>query len=80
MFSPYQINPFNFNPLRDVLMKSVDFETLLLCKCTNLFISATNVRTGNVWMFRNPEVIPDLVLASACLPYLFQAVEIEGEY
>ncbi len=80
MFSPYELNPFNFNPLRDVLLKSVDFEKLLLCKCTNLFISATNVRTGNVRVFRNPEVIPDVVLASACLPYLFQAVEIEGEY
>jgi NTE family protein len=45
-FSPYQFNPFNFNPLRDVLARSVDFEKLNACKCTNIFISATNVRTG----------------------------------
>lgn len=78
VLSPYQFNPFNINPLRDVLNRSVDFEQLALCKCTRLFISATNVRTGRVRVFTNQEVTLDVVLASACLPYLFQAVEIEG--
>ncbi|MGH8658436.1 MAG: patatin-like phospholipase family protein [Gammaproteobacteria bacterium] len=80
LFSPYQFNPFNFNPLRHVLSESVDFEKLVMCKCTNLFISATNARTGRVRVFRNEEITLDVVLASACLPFLFQAVEIDGEH
>lgn len=79
-FSPYQLNPFDFNPLRDVLAASVDFEKLVLCKCTNLFISATNVRTGKARVFINEEMSLDVVMASACLPYLFKAIEIGGEY
>lgn len=79
IWSPYQYNPFNFNPLRSILQKSVDFERLTQCQCTNLFISATNVRSGKVKVFRNHEMSLDVVLASACLPYLFQAVEIGGE-
>jgi NTE family protein len=80
MLSPYQFNPFNFNPLREVLARSVDFERLVACRCTNLFISATNVRTGRVRVFTNPEMSLDVVLASACLPFLFQAVQIGGDY
>ena len=81
--SPYQFNPLNLNPLRDVLSRVVDFERLH--EGTNgappikLFVSATNVRTGKVAVFRNEEVTADHVLASACLPQLFQAVEIGGE-
>ncbi len=80
VLSPYQFNPFNFNPLREVLSRSVDFERLTACQCTNLFISATNVRTGRVRVFTNQEMSLDVVLASACLPFLFQAVEIQGAY
>jgi len=80
MFSPYQLNPFDINPLRDVLTASVDFEKLVMCQCTNLFISATNVRTGKVRVFKNEEMSLDVVMASACLPYLFKAVEIGGEH
>ncbi len=80
MFSPYQFNPFNFNPLREVLTRSVDFERLNACKCTNIFISTTNVRTGKVRVFRNEEITLDVVMASACLPYLFQSIEIGGEH
>jgi NTE family protein len=79
-FSPYQFNPFGFNPLRDVLAKSVDFERLLQCQCVKLFICATNVRTGQPRIFRNQEVTLDAVLASACLPFLFQAVRIGDEH
>jgi NTE family protein len=79
-FSPYQFNPFNFNPLRDVLAKNVDIEAVNACNCVELFICATNVRTGQPRIFRNREVTLEAVLASACLPFLFQAVEIDGEH
>ncbi|NBU59956.1 MAG: patatin-like phospholipase family protein [Betaproteobacteria bacterium] len=78
--SPYQINPQNFNPLKDVLESVVDFEELEQHSKTKLFITATNVRTGKARVFDAPEVTAQVCLASACLPYLFQAVEIEGEH
>ena len=79
-FSPYQFNPLGFNPLREVLEKSVDFEAVHACDCVELFICATNVRTGQPRIFRNREVTLDAVMASACLPTLFQAVEVGGEH
>lgn len=81
LFSPYQLNPLNLNPLRDALVRVVDFEHLRQCPITSrLFLSATNVRTGKIKVFENAELSPDAVLASACLPYLFQAIEINGEH
>lgn len=81
MFSPYQLNPFNFNPLRDVLEKVIDFEHLKSCQITTrLFLSATNVRTGKIKVFENKDLTADVVLATACLPYIFQAVEVDGEH
>ncbi len=80
LLSPYQLNPFNFNPLRDVLEQVVDFDHLCRCnQATRLHISATNVRSGKIKIFRNEEMSSDVILASACLPYVFQAVEIDGE-
>jgi len=80
LFSPYQLNPFDFNPLRDVLASVIDFERLNACPlATRLFISATNVRTGKIKVFENADLTPEVVLASACLPYLFRAVEIDGD-
>ncbi len=79
-FSPYQFNPFGFNPLRDLLRESVDLEAVHACTCVELFICATNVRTGQPQIFRNQEVTLDVVMASACLPTLFQAVEVKGEH
>jgi len=79
-FSPYQLNPMNFNPLREVLEANVDFDELDRSRETKLFLSATNVRTGKVRVFNTHEITADVVLASACLPYLFQAVEIGGEH
>ncbi len=79
MFSPYQLNPFDFNPLRDVLERVVDFEKLTACECTNLFISTTHVRTGKVRVFENKDVTLDVAMASACLPFMFKAVEVDGE-
>ncbi len=79
LFSPYELNPANYNPLRDILESSVDFDRLRDCRAVRLFLSATNVRTGKVRVFRNHEITADVVLASACLPFMFQAVEIDGE-
>jgi len=79
LFSPYQFNPLNFNPLRGILEQSVDFARLRDSSAIKLFLSATNVRSGKVRLFRNAEITPDAVMASACLPLLFQAVEIDGE-
>ena len=80
LLSPYQFNPLNFNPLRRVLLQTVDFESLRRSRCkVKLFLSATNVRTGKIKVFDNDEVSPDAVLASGCLPFIFQAVEIDGE-
>lgn len=76
--SPYQFNPTNVNPLRDILDEMVDFKKLVECQCTQLFISTTNVQTGKVRIFRNQEITLDVVMASATLPDLFQAVEIDG--
>ncbi|WP_395648210.1 patatin-like phospholipase family protein [Terricaulis sp.] len=77
--SPYQFNPLNYNPLRQVLEQSVDFEMLREKSALKLFLSATNVRSGKVKIFGNDEISADAVMASACLPFMFQAVTIKGE-
>jgi NTE family protein len=79
LYSPYQFNPLNYNPLRQVLEESVDFDMLREKSALKLFLSATNVRSGKVKIFGNDELSADAVLASACLPFLFQAVTINGE-
>ncbi len=79
LFSPYQLNPLNFNPLRDVLERHVDFDKLRRTNGVNVHLCATNVETGKVRIFNRPELSADAVLASACLPFLFQTIEIEGE-
>jgi NTE family protein len=78
VFSPYDLNPMGFNPLRQILAESIDFERLVASPI-KLFITATNVHTGRGRIFRNSQITPDVLLASACLPTMFQAVEIEGE-
>ena len=81
LMSPYQFNPLNRNPLREVLLQSVNFERLRSADCpVKLFLSATNVRTGKIKVFENDVICPERVLASGCLPFLFQAVEIGGEH
>lgn len=80
IFSPYQLNPMNFNPLRNVLERHVDFERLRRDSPIKLFLCATNVETGKVRLFTEKDISPEAVLASACLPFMFQAVEIDGEY
>jgi NTE family protein len=76
--SPYDFNPFNINPLREVLESEVDFEAVRANRKIKLFISATNVHTGKVRIFNHSEITPDVVMASACLPLMFKAVEISG--
>lgn len=80
MISPYFFNPVNFNPLREALLESIDFETLHGCSVMKLFISATNVRTGKPKVFECPNITPEVLLASACIPFMSQAVEVNGEY
>ena len=77
-FSPYSANPFNHNPLRDVVRTEIDFDLVRRCEGPKLFVSATNVETGQLRVFERHELTPDVVMASACLPQIFQAVEIDG--
>ncbi|MGE3289771.1 MAG: patatin-like phospholipase family protein [Geminicoccaceae bacterium] len=79
LMSPYQLNPGNYNPLQHLLEQSVDFDRLRQRAPVKLFLSATNVRSGKVKLFTNQEITSDAVMASACLPFMFQAVEIDGE-
>jgi NTE family protein len=78
VLSPYDLNPFGLNPLRAILTESIDFDRLAGAPI-KLFITATSVRTGRGRIFRNAEITPDVLLASACLPTMFQAIEIDGE-
>ena len=78
-FSPQQLNPFDVNPLRKILLAQVDFERLRSESPLKLYIAATNANTGQVRMFRSPEISADAILASACLPQMARPVEIEGE-
>ena len=76
-FSPYDVNPLNINPLKDLIERFVDFEALQASDL-QIFISATNVHTGRVRIFSRDKITADAVMASACLPVLFRAVEIDG--
>jgi NTE family protein len=78
-FSPYQLNPFDINPLRGIVASQVDFERLRAESRIKLFIAATEVSTGRLRIFRNRELTLDALLASACIPTLHQPIEIEGE-
>lgn len=79
VWSPYQFNPLDLNPLRDIIARVVDFERVRRCRKVQVFVAATNVRTGALREFRIDELTIDAVMASACLPLLFRAVEIDGE-
>src|SRR5262249_30735659 len=79
LLSPYELNPFNLNPLRDILVDTIDFDALRSNDRIQLFITATNVRSGKVRVFDTDELCVEVLLASACLPLLFKAVEINGE-
>ena len=78
--SPYQFNPLNSHPLRDVLMEVVDFDRLRRESKVRLFTCAANVKSGRIRVFECREMCIEAVLASACLPFMFQAVEVAGEH
>lgn len=78
-FSPYELNPLNINPLRDLVASLVDFKRVNHCETLKVFVTATNVRTGRARTFTQPNLSVDAVMASACLPFMYQAVEIDGE-
>ena len=78
--SPYQLNPFNFNPLKDLMTDVIDFDRVRAQTALKLFICATNVETAKVEIFTGRELRVEHVLASTCLPLLMQAIEIDGKY
>jgi NTE family protein len=78
LVSPYDLNPLGKNPLREILSELIDFQ-LLAQSPIHLFVTATNVRTGRGKVFKTDDVTPDVLLASACLPTMFQAIEVDGE-
>lgn len=78
LFSPYDLNPGGKNPLQSILAELIDFERLAASP-VRLYVTATNVQTGRGRVFRNADITPEVLLASACLPTMFQAVEIDGE-
>jgi NTE family protein len=80
VFSPYQFNPLNANPLRALLAKHVDFAALRKECPIKLYLCATNVQSGKIKIFSHEDLSVEAVLASACLPMLFQAVEVDGEH
>ncbi|MFN3888875.1 MAG: patatin-like phospholipase family protein [Beijerinckiaceae bacterium] len=78
LVSPYSLAGGGGNPLREILVRAIDFDRLAESEI-RIFITATNVRTGRPRIFRNGQITPDVLLASACLPTMFQAIEIDGE-
>ncbi|MGQ4877203.1 patatin-like phospholipase family protein [Billgrantia sp. LNSP4103-1] len=79
LIAPAKLNPMGFNPLRDLVCKLVDFDRVNACRRTQVYVTATNVRTGRAKIFQQPDITVDTVMASACLPFMFPAVEIDGE-
>ena len=77
-FSPYQTNPLNVNPLRQLAERLFDPKIIQTCAALKFFVSATNVETGRVRVFAREEITVDVLMASACLPLAFQAVPIDG--
>jgi NTE family protein len=78
--SPYQMNPFNYNPFKDLLKEAINFERVRQQTAIKLFVCATDVQTAKVKVFAGEEIGVDQLLASTCLPMLMQAIEIDGEF
>ena len=74
---PYEFNPFDINPLRSLLIEQVNFDKVRACHDMELFLGATNVETGRSRVFERAEIDANAVLASACLPGMFKAVEMD---
>ena len=78
LLSPYQLNPLGVNPLRDILERQIDFDALVSTACPQVVVAATAVDTGEPVLFSGADLTVEAVLASACLPQLYQAIEIDG--
>ena len=78
--SPYQMNPLNYNPFADFIKDFFDFAAIRASKERKIYLGATHVKTGKIKIFSNDQFCADALMASACLPYLFQAVQVDGEY
>lgn len=79
LFSPYQFNPLDLNPLRDLVQRMIDFDAVNRSKRIHVHLTATNVRTGQPHIFSTGQITCETVLASACLPQMYRAVMIDGE-
>ena len=79
LLSPYQLNLLDLNPVRDILASEIDIPAVRACERFKLFVCATNVRAGKIRIFERKELTIEVLLASACLPHLFRAVEIDGD-
>ncbi len=77
VMSPYQFNPGNWHPLRSIVAEILDHDELASARGPQLFIAATNVRSGKPRVFRGAEITTDAILASTCIPTLYQAIEID---
>lgn len=80
LFSPYEFNPLNHNPIKSILEKYIDFEFLRNTKKVKIYVSATNLETNRIKVFDNADLCIEALLASTCLPTLHQAVEWKGKY
>jgi NTE family protein len=80
VWSPYQMNPANYHPLRDILSEQIDFDTFGRSDKVKVFVCASNVATNRLRVFDRHDMTIDAVVASGCIPSVFQAVEINGEY
>ena len=80
LFNPYDFNPININPIKSLLDREINFENVQKCSKIKIFVAATNIRTGKIKVFDQTKLDSDRVMASACLPSIFQAVEIDGEF
>ena len=80
MFSPGQLNPLDLNPLTPVLMELLDKEALRAAGALKLFVGATDVESGEARIFTNEEIGIRHLLASACIPMMFPAIEIDGRH
>jgi len=80
IFSPYELNPLNINPMRGIIEDMLDIDAVRHGKATKLFITATHVASGQARVFNSHEINADVLLASACIPFMFQAIEVEGQH
>ena len=80
LFSPYDTNPLNINPMRIIVDEMLDHEAVQACSTIKLFIAATHVASGQSRIFQCDEITTDVLLASACIPFMFQAVEVQGQH